>query len=111
MRAGKRPPPHLSPFESYDEGDYIPEAAARLKRLQAAAAEVRRAPLEGSEMVGGVATGGDAENEEGSLIEAGEGADGSAQREAAAQELFENELVKEIGAHLFICHQRMTSRV
>jgi hypothetical protein len=95
MRAGKRPPPHLSPFETYDEGDYVPEAAARLKRLQAAAAEVRRAPLEGGEMVGGVATGGDAENPDAAAVD--EDIE-NVQREAKAQEVFEVELGKEIGA-------------
>lgn len=95
MRAGKRPPPHLSPFESYGEGDYVPEAAARLKRLQAAAAEVRRAPLDGAEMVGGVATGDDADVEDKQDAAGAQG--GSAQHEAAAQERFESELGKEMG--------------
>lgn len=93
---GKRPPPHLSPFESYDEGDYIPEAAARLKRLQAAAAEVRRAPLEATEMVGGVATGADAAIADGEGAE-GDTRDASAKHEAVVQERFETELGQEIG--------------
>ena len=91
---GRAPPPHLSPFETYGDGDYVPEAAVRLRRLQEAAEAVRRGTLEGpdGEMVGGFA-GGAAE-------EAADGAGEAAARTAEAdEERFVEELHKELGAN------------
>eukprot|EP00892_Ulva_mutabilis_P012800 jgi/Ulvmu1/9893/UM057_0050.1 len=90
---GRPPPPHLSPFESYGEGDYVPEAAARLRRLQEAADAVRAGVAEGpdGEMVGGAAAGADGAGEENE--------EDVAARKAEADELrFVEELQTEMGA-------------
>lgn len=94
---GRAPPPHLSPFESYGDGDYVPEAFSRLRRLQEAAEAVRRGAAEGpdGEMVGGAALGTGAEEE------AEEAPEREAARKAAEnEEKFVDELNKEMGAFL-----------
>lgn len=96
---GRAPPPHLSPFESYGDGDYVPEAYTRLRRLQEAAEAVRRGAAQGpdGEMVGGAALGGAAEEE------AEEAPEREAARKADAdEERFVEELHQELGARLLL---------
>ena len=96
---GRAPPPHLSPFESYGDGDYVPEAYTRLRRLQEAAEAVRRGAAQGpdGEMIGGAALGGAAEEE------AEEAPEREAARKADAdEERFVEELHQELGARLLL---------